>query len=323
MYIEYVYDRKDLGYECSLDVSCGIHLVSISDSAMLTINRNWNHQAGIKFLKKIPKNGKLVIRSGLVILCSNIKGKSKRIIVVIWLGVFLVFSAGEPAKAVGMPMPSSPRQEFISSTRGGEDEKLIKILAELEKPFSYSPFSDVPGLPSTDILGFSQAEAFPFLIAWFLPQQQRDIIKQRFSRLAATKNNNEIFIAYDGTQGVLTDKSTNHLTAKHGHDFGIKDLLPPNPNQKPTKYEQPRTRINNTNKQKFREEVKKILSSTTTTDVYKNVDIRGVKGNVYHCKKTNRVIGIYLEGEFAGQIMKAQPISNAQLKTLRDLKRLD
>ena len=50
-------------------------------------------------------------------------------------------------------------------------------------------------------------------------------------------------IAHDGVKGKLTDKSTNHLTSKHGDVLGIDDPLPPNPNQKPTKYKQVRTRI--------------------------------------------------------------------------------
>ena len=46
---------------------------------------------------------------------------------------------------------------------------------------------------------------------------------------------------HDGVKGKLTDKSTNHLTSKHGDVLGIDDPLPPNPNQKPTKYKQIRT----------------------------------------------------------------------------------
>jgi len=51
--------------------------------------------------------------------------------------------------------------------------------------------------------------------------------------------------AYDGLEAKLTDKSENHLTSKHGHKFGVDDPLTRNPNQKPTKYEQTRTRLNN------------------------------------------------------------------------------
>jgi hypothetical protein len=113
--------------------------------------------------------------------------------------------------------------------------------------------------------------------------------------------------AYDGFEAKLTDKSLNHLTSKHGHKFGVGDPLPPNPNQKSTKYEQPRTRLNNENKAKVREEIQSILSNTNS-DIYPDVSIRGIQGRVYHCKETLRYGAIHTEGEFADKIMKAQPI---------------
>ena len=128
--------------------------------------------------------------------------------------------------------------------------------------------------------------------------------------------------AYDGFEAKLTAKSENHLTSKHGHEFGVDDPLPRNPNQKPTKYEQTRTRLNNENKAKVREEIKSILSNTNS-DIYPDVSIRGIQGRVYHSKDTNRVVGIHTEGEFAGLIMKAQPISDPQLNLLRELNILD
>lgn len=128
--------------------------------------------------------------------------------------------------------------------------------------------------------------------------------------------------AHDGFEAKLTDKSENHLTSKHGHKFGVNDLLPRNPNQKTTKFKQTRTRINNENKAKVREQIKSILSDTKSK-VYTDVSIRGIQGRVYHCKDTNRVVGIHTEGEFAGQIMKAQPISERQLELLRELNILD
>ena len=131
--------------------------------------------------------------------------------------------------------------------------------------------------------------------------------------------------AHDGFEAKLTDKSENHLRSKHskhGHKFGVDDPLPRNPNQKPTKFEQTRTRLNNENKAKVREEIKSILSNTKS-DVSTDVSIRGIQGRVYHCKDTNRVVGIHTEGKFAGQIMKAQPISERQLEFLRELNILD
>ena len=63
--------------------------------------------------------------------------------------------------------------------------------------------------------------------------------------------------------------------------------------------------------------------SNTKSDVYTNVDIRGIQGQVYHCRYTNRIVGIHTEGEFAGQIKKAQPITEEQLNRLREFKKLE
>ena len=123
---------------------------------------------------------------------------------------------------------------------------------------------------------------------------------------------------YDGFKAKLTDKSASHLTSKHGHKFGVGYPLPRNPNEKPTKYKQTQTRLNNENKAKVREEIKSILSNTNS-DIYPDVSIRGIPGRVYHDKDTNHVVGIHTEVEFAGQIMKAQPISDRQLELLREL----
>ena len=106
--------------------------------------------------------------------------------------------------------------------------------------------------------------------------------------------------AHDGLKGRLTDKSTNHLTSKHGDVLGIDDPLPPNPNQKPTKYEQTRTRVNKENKEKFGDTVEEILKDPNT-EPYPDVSMRGIKG----------------------QIKKAQPISEQQLKTLQEENRMD
>ena len=125
--------------------------------------------------------------------------------------------------------------------------------------------------------------------------------------------------AHDGFEATLTDKSKNHLTSKHGDSFGVDDPLPRNPDQKPTKFKQIRTRLNKANKATVSQEIERILSSPKT-EVYPEVNIRGIQGRVYRCKDTNLIVGIHTEGEFAGQIMKAQPISERQLEMLKELK---
>ena len=76
------------------------------------------------------------------------------------------------------------------------------------------------------------------------------------------------------------------------------------------------------NKLKVRNEIDRILSDPET-NVYIDTSIRGIQGRVYHCEKTNIIIGIHTEGPFEGKIMKGQPISEEQLKLLEELNIID
>ena len=123
----------------------------------------------------------------------------------------------------------------------------------------------------------------------------------------------------------LTDKSVNHLTSKHADTLGIDDPLPPNPNQKPTAYKQTRTRVNNENKEKFGDILEKILEDPNT-EPFPDVSIRGIKSHCYYSEdygESGFFVGIHNEGEFTGQIKKAQPISGKQLKTLQEENKID
>jgi len=132
------------------------------------------------------------------------------------------------------------------------------------------------------------------------------------------------FKTFDGYKAELTDQSENHVTAKHGHKFGVDDPIPMGRNAKQTKYEQTRTRLNIRNKQTVRHEIDDVISNRLgNTKVYNDVDIRGTKGRVYHDQLNNRVVAVHTEGKFKGQIKKAQPISPRQLKSLREFNRLD
>ena len=127
--------------------------------------------------------------------------------------------------------------------------------------------------------------------------------------------------AHDGLKAILTDKSANHLMSKHGDVLGIDDPLPPLPNQKPGKYGKIRTRINNQNKKQFTDTLEKILEDTDTS-VFPDVSMRGIKGHGYYTEnygESGFFVGIHTEGEFAGQIKKAQPVTPEQLEYLRTL----
>lgn len=80
MYVSYINDRKELGYEVVKDTNYGIELVSTTESTVLLI-RN---------------------------LSFNLKGKSKRIVVVISLATVVLFSNLESVSAIGLQMPATP-----------------------------------------------------------------------------------------------------------------------------------------------------------------------------------------------------------------------
>jgi hypothetical protein len=142
---------------------------------------------------------------------------------------------------------------------------------------------------------------------------------------SSAEKHTRIIKAHDGFEAKLTDKSTNHLTSRHGHNFGIDHPLPSAPNQKPGQYVQPRTRINKINKAKLGDRVETILEDPTT-QVFPEITIRGIQSRGYYTPKYNEYgtfIGIHTEGDFAGQIKKAQPVSAQQLEILFDQKKID
>ena len=118
-----------------------------------------------------------------------------------------------------------------------------------------------------------------------------------------------------GKRVKLDQDSHRHLLNKHGRALNVDDLLPPSQNQKPTKWPQTRTRINKQNLETSAKRMEEIINSPRT-DVYKNVNNRGIRSTVYHDPDTDTIIAVHTEGKFDGQIKKAQPISPSQLEKL-------
>ena len=85
MYINYVNDRKSLGYECLVDTYCGNRLVLITDSSVV-------------FVKNVTLNG-------------------KRKIFVIIVGMIVIFSDVKSADAIGTSPPLQPRVVRIMSNQ--------------------------------------------------------------------------------------------------------------------------------------------------------------------------------------------------------------
>jgi hypothetical protein len=129
--------------------------------------------------------------------------------------------------------------------------------------------------------------------------------------------------APDGFECKMSPSSQDHLLAKHGHNFGIDDPLPPNPQQKQTKYKQIRTRITKENKEQFAQNFGEVLSrSKPYPDIDTDIDIRGVKSRFYYSPEDEVGIGVPTEGDYEGQIMQAQPISDQQLDSVKNQNKL-
>ena len=92
MYINFVNDRKSLGYECQIDTQCGNRLVLITDSSVV-------------FVKNVSLNGK------------------RKIIVIIGV-MIIIFSDVKSAEAIGTNLP--PQQRVVSIMPDRDASRLIK-----------------------------------------------------------------------------------------------------------------------------------------------------------------------------------------------------
>jgi hypothetical protein len=132
-----------------------------------------------------------------------------------------------------------------------------------------------------------------------------------------------VITTYQGEEFLLTDKSLSHLTTKHGHKFGINDPdtspIRPNKNRGDYKSQLIRTKNTKVNKNIVFEEIRSIMEDPQTK-VSKSIKIRGIKGTVFHCEKTDIVVGVHKKKEFKNQTKKAQSISLKQLSRLKEFK---
>jgi len=135
----------------------------------------------------------------------------------------------------------------------------------------------------------------------------------------------ETIETFDGKSMDVTNKSLDHLLPKHGHDFDIDDRLPVNPNQKATKHETSkiRTRLTPENRTRFRKNLKQFGQNETLVPYY-DVDIRGIKEDVYYCPITRRCIATILDPNSGKRILtKAQPLDRRQVERLETQHKLE
>jgi hypothetical protein len=114
VHVNFVNDRKELGYKVVKDKNCGIELVSITKSNVLLI-RN---------------------------ISLNLKGKSKRIVVVISLITVIWFSDLKSVEAIGLSMPPTPVVIVQASLEHSLKKPAITKLVPLKPDrISYKYFS--------------------------------------------------------------------------------------------------------------------------------------------------------------------------------------
>ena len=100
MYVNSVNDRKLLGYKVVKDTNDGIKLVFITNSTVLMI-RN---------------------------LSLNLKGKSKKIVVMISLVTIVWFSNLESVSAIGLPIPAMPVERIQPSYQYDYNVQIAKVI---------------------------------------------------------------------------------------------------------------------------------------------------------------------------------------------------
>nr|AHI51277.1 hypothetical protein [Cylindrotheca closterium] len=106
MYINFIEDRKALGYEVLRDTSCGIKLVLIVDSTVPRLLKP--SKCKRQFIKKLP---------------SKLNRKSKKVIVVITLVSTLWLSNVEATPAMGLSIPAAPVVRIQPSYRHSSEVK--------------------------------------------------------------------------------------------------------------------------------------------------------------------------------------------------------
>ena len=113
MYINFVYDRKSLGYKCLIDTQCGNRLVLITDSSVVLV-------------KNVILNG---------------KRKSKRVIFVIIAGMIIIFSNVKSAEAIGLTMPPPPMVRFQQTSYQERFQlRTLKIIAGPNNRITYNTY---------------------------------------------------------------------------------------------------------------------------------------------------------------------------------------
>lgn len=139
----------------------------------------------------------------------------------------------------------------------------------------------------------------------------------------------QIFVDREGSKSILTRASSKHLCAQHGYSVGINDQLPPNPNAKPTKHKRIITKTDNPKNELYFCGIINAIIKDPKSEIFEQIDMRGIDARAYYTpnnygpdnpKYKGFVIGVAKNGEHAGRLLKAQPMTDKQLTKLRKFK---
>ena len=100
MYVNYINDRKQLVYKAVKDTNCGIKLVLLTDSTVFLI-------------RNFP---------------SKVRGKTKKIIVVVWFAAVIGFSNPQPAEPIGLNVPPAAMERVLPSFEHPSELKIAKVI---------------------------------------------------------------------------------------------------------------------------------------------------------------------------------------------------
>ncbi len=158
---------------------------------------------------------------------------------------------------LGVPSINKILKTVVEATLEiGSNDKLMRILGKLEKPMNPSVLTGTPPTEALKILDNlqdcqheSESSSSIFTEAFQPPlprHRSADALMGRVGPRPRTvlnsqsqnQQNMRTLSVHDGSQADITESSADHLLSKHGHNFNVNDKLPPNANQKPTKYPQ-------------------------------------------------------------------------------------
>lgn len=321
MYIGSLGDRKCEGYLALKDTSCGIKLVSATNSA----------QTGSKkiiifvFFGMVFSFGELApAKSVPTELCSE-QTYTERVIQKLEGGdLGKASSPGARARSDARKAAASTSvHAFTSPASHGSQPEAGKKLAKELKPNSGTGTGTGNGLFS----GRTSSRARPNPHNPGCGGGPRSVtVLDQAKKLEQEKNYHSI-PTRDGADAKLTEKSNRHFTSKHAHEVGIDDRLPANPNQKSTKYAQVRSRVNKENNEKVRNVLEDVLNDKDST-IYPDVSVRGISSRVFHSEKygtgdSGLIVAIHNEGPHKDHIMKAHSSSEQQIQNIEQKNILD